>query len=250
MIREDIVFGVRPVMEALREGKTIEKILLQKNIDNASIRSLRQELGQSGKFIPLQYVPLEKLDSLTRGLNHQGVVALCSGITYHNVEEIVEKVLEEGRKPLLVLLDHVTDVRNLGAIARTCECVGADCLIVPDQGSAAINESAVKTSAGALLRLPICKTNNIKSTLNYLKQSEIKLFAATEKADKIYTQTKLDQACCLIMGSEDKGISKQVLNMCETYVKIPIKGKIESLNVSVAAGIILYEIVRQRNSQQ
>ncbi len=247
MAKENIIYGFRPIVEAIREGKQIEKLLVQTNLNNESIRNIKDEIRQSDQNIKIQYVPIEKLNSITRGENHQGLVAYASLVEYKNLETVVEQAVEQKQVPFVIILDHITDVRNLGAIARTAECAGATCLVVPEDGSAAINEDAIKTSAGALLRLSICKVKNIKTTLNYLKQCEISIFAATEKASNLYTQQDYTTACAIVMGAEDKGISKEVLKMSDALIKIPIKGNIESLNVSVAAGVIIYEVVRQRS---
>lgn len=247
MAKENIIYGFRPIVEAIREGKQIEKLLVQTNLNNESIRNIKDEIRQSDQNIKIQYVPIEKLNSITRGENHQGLVAYASLVEYKNLETVIEQAVEQKQVPFVIILDHITDVRNLGAIARTAECAGATCLVVPEDGSAAINEDAIKTSAGALLRLSICKVKNIKTTLNYLKQCEIAIFAATEKASNLYTQQDYTTACAIVMGAEDKGISKEVLKMSDALIKIPIKGNIESLNVSVAAGVIIYEVVRQRS---
>lgn len=246
MARENIIYGYRPIVEAIREGKQIEKLLIQTNLNNESIRNIKEELKKQDLNIKQQYVPIEKLNSITRGENHQGLVAFASLIEYKNLEEEIEKSIDKC-VPFILILDHITDVRNLGAIARTAECAGVTCLIVPDEGSAAINEDAVKTSAGALLRLPVCRVKNIKTTLNYLKQSGIKIFAATEKATNVYTKENYNLPCAIVMGAEDKGISKDALKLSDALITIPIKGNIESLNVSVAAGVIIYEVVRQRS---
>lgn len=246
MARENIIYGYRPIVEAIREGKQIEKLLIQTNLNNESIRNIKEELRKQDLNIKQQYVPIEKLNSITRGENHQGLVAFASLIEYKNLEEEIENSIDKG-VPFILILDHITDVRNLGAIARTAECAGVTCLIVPDEGSAAINEDAVKTSAGALLRLPVCRVKNIKTTLNYLKQSGIKIFAATEKATNVYTKENYNLPCAIVMGAEDKGISKDALKLSDALITIPIKGNIESLNVSVAAGVIIYEVVRQRS---
>lgn len=246
MARENIIYGYRPIVEAIREGKQIEKLLIQTNLNNESIRNIKEELRKQDLNIKQQYVPIEKLNSITRGENHQGLVAFASLIEYKNLEEEIEKSIDKC-VPFILILDHITDVRNLGAIARTAECAGVTCLIVPDEGSAAINEDAVKTSAGALLRLPVCKVKNIKTTLNYLKQSGIKIFAATEKATNVYTEENYNLPCAIVMGAEDRGISKDALKLSDALITIPIKGNIESLNVSVAAGVIIYEVVRQRS---
>lgn len=246
MARENIIYGYRPIVEAIREGKQIEKLLIQTNLNNESIRNIKEELRKQDLNIKQQYVPIEKLNSITRGENHQGLVAFASLIEYKNLEEEIENSIDKC-VPFILILDHITDVRNLGAIARTAECAGVTCLIVPDEGSAAINEDAVKTSAGALLRLPVCRVKNIKTTLNYLKQSGIKIFAATEKATNVYTKENYNLPCAIVMGAEDKGISKDALKLSDALITIPIKGNIESLNVSVAAGVIIYEVVRQRS---
>ncbi len=246
MARENIIYGYRPIVEAIREGKQIEKLLIQTNLNNESIRNIKEELRKQDLNIKQQYVPIEKLNSITRGENHQGLVAFASLIEYKNLEEEIEKSIDKC-VPFILILDHITDVRNLGAIARTAECAGVTCLIVPDEGSAAINEDAVKTSAGALLRLPVCRVKNTKTTLNYLKQSGIKIFAATEKATNVYTKENYNLPCAIVMGAEDKGISKDALKLSDALITIPIKGNIESLNVSVAAGVIIYEVVRQRS---
>lgn len=246
MARENIIYGYRPIVEAIREGKQIEKLLIQTNLNNESIRNIKEELRKQDLNIKQQYVPIEKLNSITRGENHQGLVAFASLIEYKNLEEEIEKSIDKC-VPFILILDHITDVRNLGAIARTAECAGVTCLIVPDEGSAAINEDAVKTSAGALLRLPVCRVKNIKTTLNYLKQSGIKIFAATEKATNVYTKENYNLPCAIVMGAEDRGISKDALKLSDALITIPIKGNIESLNVSVAAGVIIYEVVRQRS---
>lgn len=246
MARENIIYGYRPIVEAIREGKQIEKLLIQTNLNNESIRNIKEELRKQDLNIKQQYVPIEKLNSITRGENHQGLVAFASLIEYKNLEEEIENSIDKC-VPFILILDHITDVRNLGAIARTAECAGVTCLIVPDEGSAAINEDAVKTSAGALLRLPVCRVKNIKTTLNYLKQSGIKIFAATEKATNVYTKENYNLPCAIVMGAEDRGISKDALKLSDALITIPIKGNIESLNVSVAAGVIIYEVVRQRS---
>ncbi len=246
MAKENIIYGFRPVVEAIRQKKSIEKILIQTNLNNDSIKNLKQELNSCEQEIKVQYVPMEKLNSLARGENHQGIVAFTSLVEYKELTEIIEQYLMEEKDIFIVMLDHITDVRNLGAIARTAECAGVSCLVVPEQGSAAINEDAVKTSAGALLRLPICRVKNMKTTLNYLKQSEIKIFAATEKANLLYTKADFKGNIALIMGAEDKGISKEALKLADSLIKIPINGHIESLNVSVASGIIIYEALRQK----
>lgn len=242
----NIIYGIRPLEEALRQGRQIDKILLQKNLSGENIKQLKDELRESNQNIQIQYVPVEKLNAIAKNGTHQGVVAYCSLVKYYDLEETINGILEKKKNPFILFLDHLTDVRNVGAIARTAECTAVDCIIVPNEGSAQINMDSVKTSAGAILRVPICKSTNSKTTLNFLKQSGIKLYCATEKTDTLYTEVDMKEPLCLIVGAEDKGINKQILKMADELVKIPMKGEIESLNVSVATGILLYEVIRQR----
>lgn len=243
---DNFIYGIRPLIEALREDKQIDKILLQSNLRSDNIRILKEEMRNCSKHIPIQYVPSEKLNAISKGANHQGVIAYCSLITYSDLEQTVSHIFEQGNLPFIMFLDHLTDVRNVGAIVRSAECVGVDCIIVPNEGSARINMDAVKTSSGAILRIPICKSMNTKTTINFLRQSGIKIYSASEKADINYTNVDMREPLCIIMGAEDKGISKDITKMSDTLLKIPVKGKIESLNVSVAAGILMYEVLRQR----
>lgn len=247
MENNQIIYGIHPIIEALRSGKTIDKLMIQNSISNDTLRELKEEMKTSKQFIQVQYVPIEKLNKLTNNNNHQGVVAVSASVVYKDLEEIITKCKENKKMPFFVMLDHITDVRNFGAIARTCECASVDCIIVPCEGCAPINQDAIKTSAGALLRIPICKITNTKTTLNLLKQMDIQIFSATEKANKVYTCCDFNKPLLLIMGAEDKGISKDCLRMSDELIKIPLQGEIESLNVSVATGVILYEILRQRN---
>lgn len=241
-----IIYGVHPIIEALREGKVFDKLLIQSTLSGETLSLLKQEIRISHQNIQFQYVPIEKLDRLTKNQNHQGVVAIASLTTYKDLESVVNDSLDKKQVPFLVYLDHITDVRNLGAIARTCECAGVTALLIPNEGSAQINQDAIKTSAGALLHLPICKINNAKTALNFLHQVGIKIFSATEKTNTLYTDSSYKEPMMLILGSEEKGISKDCIKMSDELVKIPLKGTIESLNVSVSAGIIIYEVVRQR----
>lgn len=241
-----IIYGIHPIIEALREGKVLDKILIQNTISNDSLSALKQEIRLSNQNIQFQYVPIEKLDKMSNNQNHQGVVAIASFVSYQDLEKVVNDSFDKKEVPFLVYLDHITDVRNLGAIARTCECAGVTCLVLPNEGSAQINQDSIKTSAGALLRLPICKVNNIKTALNFLHQVGVKVISATEKTNNIYTNSSYKEPLLLILGAEDKGISKDCLKLSDEMIKIPLKGEIESLNVSVSAGIIIYEILRQR----
>ncbi|NDW11364.1 23S rRNA (guanosine(2251)-2'-O)-methyltransferase RlmB [Bacteroides sp. 214] len=241
----DMIFGVRAVIEAIQAGKEIDKILVKKDIQSDLSKELFEAL--KGTLIPVQRVPLEKLNRITRK-NHQGVVAFISTVTYQKVEDLVPFFFEEGKNPLFVMLDGLTDVRNFGAIARTCECAGVDAVIIPAKGSVTVNADAIKTSAGALHTLPVCKERGLAECLKYLKNSGFKIIAATEKGDYEYTKGDYTGPVCLIMGAEDRGVSYENLALCDEWVKIPIMGTIESLNVSVAAGIIIYEALKQRTN--
>jgi 23S rRNA (guanosine2251-2'-O)-methyltransferase len=246
MEKNQIIYGLRPVMEAVKAGKQIDKIYLQSNLQGKLFSELKALIKQSGKNIQQQYVPLEKLDYLSRKQNHQGVVAQLSQIEYWELDDLLMYAEGKETKPFLVYLDNVTDVRNLGAIARSAECAGADGLIIPQQGSAPINQDAIKTSAGALLRLPVCKINNIKTFINTIKAHDIKIYSASEKANALYTQVDAKEALMIVMGSEESGVGPTMLKMSDELIKIPMKGEIESLNVSAAASVLLFEVVRQR----
>lgn len=242
-----IIYGLRPVIEAVRSGKQIDRIFFQTNLQGRLFNELKEEIARSGIKINQQYVPVEKLDRLTHRQNHQGVVAQLPLIEYHDLEQVLDEVFEKGEKPFLLMLDGVTDVRNLGAIARSAECAGVHALILPQQSTAPVNQDAIKTSVGALLRLPICRVDNAKTTIRLVQTLGLKVYAVTEKTQKTsYTKMDAVHPLMLIMGSEDKGINPQLLRIADDLVYIPMKGNIESLNVSVAAGIALYEVVRQR----
>jgi 23S rRNA (guanosine2251-2'-O)-methyltransferase len=240
---KDMIFGIRAVIEAIQAGKEIDKILMRRDMTSELARELFTALN--GLEVPIQKVPIEKLNRITTK-NHQGVVAFISAVTYQRIEDIIPTIYEEGRMPFIVILDGVTDVRNFGAIARTCECAGVDAIVIPTKGGAAINADAVKTSAGALLSIPVCREASLTNVLKYLTSSGIKLIAATEKATKNYTEASMTEPIAIIMGSEDEGVSPEHLRICEDMVRIPLMGAIESLNVSVAAGVLIYEAVRQR----
>ncbi|MDD4703760.1 MAG: 23S rRNA (guanosine(2251)-2'-O)-methyltransferase RlmB [Bacteroidales bacterium] len=244
MKESQIIYGVRPVVEALRSGKEIEKVLIQSSLQGNLLQEVKEEISKRKTVV--QYVPIEKLNRMTKN-NHQGVVAIMSLIEYFDFEEVVMQTIEKGSTPFLIMLDRVTDVRNLGAIARSAECAGVDAIIVPQYSSAQINEDAIKTSSGALLRLPICKVANLKTTINTAKQLGVSVFCATEKGSELYTQVSMKESLMIVMGSEDTGVSPDIIKICDNRIKIPIKANIESLNVSVAAGILMYEVVRQRD---
>ena len=241
-----MIFGIRAVIEAVEAGKEIDRLLIKKDLQGELSKELFSAI--KGYDIPVQRVPVEKLNRITRK-NHQGVIAFITPVTYQHVEDLVPTLFEEGKEPFFVLLDGVTDVRNFGAIARTAECAGVNAVIIPSRNSVSVNADAVKTSAGALHILPVCRENQIASTIRYLKNSGIRIVGATEKAELDYTRAVLNGPICLIMGAEDKGITPEHLALCDEWVRIPILGQIESLNVSVAAGILIYETVKQRNNE-
>lgn len=243
--KNELIFGVRAVIEAVEAGKEIDKILVKKDIQSELSKELFDAIRD--KMIPVQRVPLEKLNRISRK-NHQGVIAYISSVTYQTVEDVVPFLYEQGKNPFFVMLDGVTDVRNFGAIARTCECAGVDAVIIPTKGSVSVNADAVKTSAGALMSLPVCREVNLYRAVRYLKDSGFRILAATEKGDYNYTKGNYTGPICLIMGSEDQGISTDVLSLCDEWMTIPILGTIQSLNVSVAAGILIYEAVNQRSN--
>ncbi len=244
-----LIYGLRPVIEAVKSGKGIDKIFFQSNLQGKLFLELKALLAQSEKTISVQYVPVEKLDRLVKKQNHQGVVAQLSLIAYREIEEIIAELERDNETPFLLMLDSITDVRNLGAIARSAECAGVHALIIPQQSTAPINQDAIRTSAGALLRLPVCRVANTKSLLNLVKSYGITTYVATEKATENYTSMNAQEPMMIIMGNEEKGVSPQIIKMADRLVSIPIKGVIESLNVSVAAGVMMYEVVRQRENK-
>lgn len=244
--KNEMIFGVRAVIEAVQAGKDIDRILIKKDIQSDLSKELFAVL--KGSQIPVQRVPIERINRITRK-NHQGVVAFVSAIAYQKIEELVPFFFEQGKNPIFVMLDGITDVRNFGAIARTCECAAVDAIVIPCKNSVTVNADAIKTSAGALHSLPVCREQNLTSTLRYLKDCGFHIVAATEKGDYDYTKADYTGPMCIIMGAEDKGVSYENLALCDEWVKIPMLGTIESLNVSVAAGILIYEAVKQRINQ-
>lgn len=242
--KDQIVFGIHAVTEAIDAGKEIEKVLIKSARGNSDIFSeLRRKLIENQ--IPFQHVPIEKLNSVTRK-NHQGVIAYISEIVYGEIDYILPQVFEKGKIPLIVVLDQISDVRNFGAIARTAECAGVDAIVVPYKGNARITAEAVKTSAGALHSIPVCRHQDLLKLVDYLKSSGLQIFAATEKAERTIFETDFNVPAAIILGSEDVGITAPLLKLADHPVSIPQYGTIGSLNVSVAAGIIIYEAVRQR----
>ena len=241
--KENFIYGLHPVTEAVKSGQEIDRVLFRKGLQGAFSAELLQLL--KAHDIPFQFVPPEKLDRITRK-NHQGVIAFVSGISYQFLDQLVPMIFETGKVPLLLILDGITDVRNFGAICRSAECAGVDGIVIPAQGSAQINEEAVRTSAGALMTIPVCREKSLTTAANFLKQSGYIIIGATEHAESFYYQADFTQPLAIIMGSEEKGISMQLRRLCDAEVKIPMLGKISSLNVSVAAGILMFEAVKQR----
>lgn len=240
---QDIVYGIRPLIEAIRSGEEVEKVFLQKGAGSLALKELLALLKE--RMIPVQTVPLEKLNRITRK-NHQGVVAYIAPVQFHNIEQLLPVLYEQGKEPFILVLDRVTDVRNFGALLRTAESAGVDAVLMPSKGSAQLNSGTIKSSAGAIFKVPICREHNLKDALMFLKNSGLKLVAVTEKAENLYFEENLTGPMALIMGSEGEGISDAYLKLTDVKVKIPMFGEIESLNVSVAAGVLMYEVVRQR----
>ncbi|MDA3890401.1 MAG: 23S rRNA (guanosine(2251)-2'-O)-methyltransferase RlmB [Salinivirgaceae bacterium] len=243
---DDFIFGIRAVLEAIRFGKDIDKVLIKRGPKGDLIKELQTVINEDN--ISFQYVPEEKLNRLTRK-NHQGVIALMSPITFYGLEDTITAIFEKGEIPFILALDEVSDVRNFGAIVRTAECAGVNAIVIPEKGSARIGSDAIKTSAGALHKMPVCRVPNLKKAMEYLQLSGLVLFGATEKAIDNYYQSDFSGPLCIIMGSEDTGLSNEIIRFCDNLIKIPILGKIQSLNVSVAASVLIYDVVRQRMNQ-
>jgi len=240
---ENLIFGTRAVIEAISAGKEIDKIIIQKGLSNQLYSELRKAIKDLD--IPIQIVPPEKINRIT-SKNHQGVLAFVSQITYYEVEDLLADVFEKGKTPLVLILDRITDVRNFGAIARSADCAGVDFIVIPSRGAAQINADAVKTSAGALNRMKVCRVDNLKNSIEYLKESGLQIIACHEKTTSYHFNADLTKPSAIIMGSEENGISNEYLKRSDMQVKIPMVGNIASLNVSVATGIILFEAVKQR----
>lgn len=240
---DSLIFGLRPVIEALRAGKEVERLFVQTGLKNELATELMTLLKKNA--VPFQYVPVEKLNRLT-GKNHQGVVGYISSVVYQKIQDVLPLVFEAGKTPLILILDRITDVRNFGAIARTAECSGVHAIIIPSKGGAQINADAMKTSTGALHTIPICRENNLKETIHFLRESGLQVIACTEKTNDMYYEPDYTLPVAIIMGSEENGVSPEYLKAVDAQAKIPLLGQISSLNVSVATGIVLYEAVRQR----
>jgi 23S rRNA (guanosine2251-2'-O)-methyltransferase len=244
MEKTDMIYGTRAVIEAIIAGKEIEKIMVQSGLTNDLIKELISVARTHN--VPYTFVPGEKLKRLSTK-NHQGVICMLSSVSYASLENIVHFVFNEGREPFFLLLDRVTDVRNFGAIARTAECAGVDAIVISEKGNAPITSDAMKTSAGALNHLPVCRERDLKKTIKFLQESGIQVVACTEKASKNISDINFKGPVALVVGSEEDGISDVLLREVDELAKIPMKGKIGSLNVSVAAGVAIYEVVRQWN---
>lgn len=241
-----IIFGLRAIQEAVNAGREIEKILIQNSLKSDQSQELIAQL--SSRKVPFQKVPLEKLNKITRK-NHQGFVGYLSPVTFASLENIIEQKFSTGKDPFILVLDKITDVRNFGAMARTAECAGIDALLVPEIGSALISGDAMKTSAGALNYLPVCRTKDLYKSVRFLKDSGLKIVSCTEKSETSIYQVGFQGPLAVVMGSEEKGIESSLLKLSDARAKIPMMGNIDSLNVSVSAGIIMYEAIRQREEQ-
>lgn len=242
--KKNIIAGRNPIVEALKSGQTIDKILLSKTATGDVLNDIRNLSKQNN--VPIQYVPIQKINSLTN-VEHQGIVAFKSAVRYQELQQVIDFVNSKGEVPLFIILDGVTDVRNIGAIARTAVCCGAQAIIIPDKGVGALNEDAVKTSAGALEHINICRVNSLMKAVDDLHLNGIKVFASEMTADKKLFQLELQEPCAIIMGSEDKGVFPALMRICDEKFNIPMVNNFESLNVSVAAGMILYETMKQRS---
>lgn len=238
----NLIFGIRPVVEAIEAGREIEKLYIRKGAEGQLMTELRDLCLRHR--VHVQEVPVEKLNRLVRG-NHQGVVAQIAAIAYVQLDDILERVPDD-ETPLVVVFDGVTDVRNFGAIARSAECAGAHGLIVPLKNSAPVNAEAIRSSAGALTTIPVCRVGSVRNTLRQLQTEGFQVAAATEKSRKLLYDADFRRPTAIVMGAEDTGVSREVLKLCDEQLAIPMIGRIESLNVSAAAAVMLFEAVRQR----
>lgn len=242
---KDYVFGTRPVLEAMESGKEINKILILRGAQGDNTQKILQQARR--QQIPHQQVPMEKLNKITRK-NHQGVIALLSPVHYDDLEVVVPTLFENGENPLIVVIDQVTDVRNLGAICRSAECMGAQAVVIPNKGGALINSDAIKTSAGAIFNLKICRADDLAVALKFLKNSGLKIIACSEKGDKLLHDAEFKDPVAIVLGAEDTGISPEILRQTDQLVRIPMSGQTQSLNVAVSAGVVLYECIKQRTA--
>ncbi len=243
MEKENQIFGIRAIIEAIQAGKEIDKVFIQKESQGELMQELMKAMKKNN--INFSYVPVEKLNRLT-SKNHQGAVATISPVSFYDIENLITSIIESGKNPLFLILDQLSDARNFGAIIRTAECTGVNGIIVQKQGSAPVNGDTVKTSAGAVFNVPICKVEHIKDAIYFLQASGIQTVAATEKTENTIYDINFTEPTAIIMGSEDRGVNPSVLKIVDHKAKLPMFGTIESLNVSVACGAFLYEVVRQR----
>ena len=241
--KSQYIYGIHAVLEALDAGQDIDKILLSKTLNAETVQKISDMARQLR--VPMQRVPVQKIDRITRR-NHQGVLAMMAAVTYYHVEDLVPQLFDKGENPFFVVLDGVTDVRNFGAVARTCDCASVSAIVIPDRESVSVNADAVKTSAGALNYLPVCRESNLAKAVKLMRDSGIKIVGTDDKTRTNYTKADFTGPVAIVLGSEDKGISPEIKKLCDTLVTIPEFGHINSLNVSVAGGIIIYEVVRQR----
>ena len=241
---ENVVIGIRPVIEAIKADKEIDRVFIQNGLKSEQFRELMTLLKSLN--IPYKYVPIVKLNRITRK-NHQGIIAYVSPVDFSSIDELIPSIYERGEEPFILILDRITDVRNFGAILRTAESVGINGVLIPSQGAALLNSGTIKSSAGAIFNVTICRTDNLKLTIDFLKNSGLKIVSATEKGAELYYKSDLRGPIAIIMGSEDSGVSQEYLKRSDEKLMIPMVGKTESLNVSVAAGIILFEALRQRS---
>ena len=239
-ITEDLTFGIRSVIEAIKQGKTINKILLQKGLTGELIKELLALVHKEN--IVVQKVPVQKLNHMVKK-NHQGVIAMISPVAYHEIDWLVQQVYEKGEDPFILILDRVKDVRNFGAIARTAECFGVHAIVIPNKDSALITNDAVKTSAGALFKIPVCKVTSLNAAVDFLKGCGLKIFSCTEKSDTVINKVESSGPKALIMGSEEDGVDSQLIKASDVNFKIPMTGSIASLNVSVACGIAIHKLM-------
>ena len=245
MNKTDYIFGLRAIIEAIESGKSIDKVLIKRDLNGDLAHELTDKIKEYG--VISQKVPVEKLNRITMK-NHQGVIAIMAAVRYHKLENLLPALYEEGKTPLLMCLDGVTDIRNFGAIGRTANCAAFDGIVIPERNSASVTPDAMKTSAGGLLYVPVCRERDMLTAVRMLKESGVKIVGATEKASVNYTQIDYTVPVAIVMGNEEHGISDEVLRACDELAAIPILGKIGSLNVSVAAGILMYEAIRQRGN--
>lgn len=246
MEKSDYIFGIRPVLEAMEASKSIDKILVKRELNGELVKEVFQMAKELD--IPVQKVPNEKLNRITMK-NHQGVIAIMCPVRYYNLDNLIASLYEEGKTPLAIILDGVTDARNFGAIARSAECAGADFIVIPEKGSASVTSDSVRSSAGALFHIPVCREKDLTRALIRLQENGYKIVGASEKSKLNYTDVDYSVPVAIVMGAEDTGLSNDVLRRCDDLAAIPILGKVGSLNVSVACGVILYEAVRQRRTE-